>query len=258
MNQKIKPIESPLSAFNNILLDISDKLEMIYLGQKIGIDQNKNNTYDQRNLPKQINRNISFINQLLFETKSITICNCIKLVCEHNKLGVKFIGIFEDMDLIKITINNQKAIFEIFQYYLFLSSSIINKNTDHEISIMFVNSIYNQILDKTIDKNQLFMIPYKTKIKKLYDPDKTLDAIYNRFTYVIKFEIVSNSVLKYTILRCVSSELNESKSLDNIRFEDIESIKTGHIQMQNIQDFLVELFYYGEIQHSHEFSKNIA
>ena len=235
MNKNVngKLIESPLSAFNNLLLQISQKIENIYFPRKLKIEK------------------ISFINQLLFENNSITILNVIKLLYHKNKIGFQFIGIFsENMNLIKISLENQNELFEIFQNYLFIINSITN-NFDSDVSQKQVQSIFNQVNLRKICPNTMFIVPYKNKINHLYDNrknDKTLEKIFNRFSYIIKFNTIDKSTFKYKLCRVTSTILNESKSLENIRFEDIEILKDGCLTFDKLENFLIDLFYYGEIK----------
>ncbi len=225
-----KVMESPLSAFNNLLIQISDKIERIYI-------------------PDKKTKNILFINQLLFEEKSITICNCIKIMYENNEIGFRFYGLYINTEFIQISINNKKELFEIFQNYLYVISTI-TQNFDEDISQKQVQSIFDQVMDKKTNPNQMFLVPYKNKILRLYDnyePDNTLDKIFYRFSYVLKFYESDKASFKYSICRCLSTILNEAKSLENIRFEDIEIIKSDTVSIGKLKQFLIDLYYYGEI-----------
>jgi hypothetical protein len=225
-----KKIESPLSAFNNLLIQISDKIELIYF-------------------PKKKEKNISFINKLLFEEKSITIFGNIKIIFEKNEIGLKFCGFFTDTSLIKITLENQAELFQIFQNYLYIIDSL-TMNFDDSISQKHVESLFNQIKSGKVDSNQFFILPYKNKINHLYDSsknDKSLEKLFNRFSYVIKFNVENKQTFQYKFYRVLSTNLNESKSLENIRFEDIELLKENNVSFSKLQHFLVDLFYYGNL-----------
>jgi len=228
-----KTIESPLSAFNNLLLQISDKLEEIYLP-----NQKKCNS-----------KNIAFINLLLFEEKSITISGNIKLVYQNNEIGIKFTGTFNDMSFIQKTIDNQIELYQIFQNYLYIVDSM-STNLDNTISQKHVQSLFDQIISRKIDPNQYFILPYKNKINHLYDSsknDKTLEAIFNRYSYVIQFSTENSQTFQYKFCRVLSTNLNESNSIENIRFDEIELLKKDIISLSKLQHFLVELFYYGNL-----------
>lgn len=226
-SKTVKRIESPLSAFNNIMIDISKQLELIYLDES--------------------NKNINFINNLIFENNTITICGCVKVVYidKDKKFGLKFLGCYDsnNIDIVQKSITNIDKLFGILQYYMFMISTF-GGNIDLSVSQAFIDSIYESVLRK---ENKNYLIPFKNKIKHLYDKnDGTLDNLYNRFSYMITF-INNGNRIKYSLKRVLSSELNESKCLDNIRFEDCEVIVSNTIDSDNLQKFLIDLFYYGII-----------
>lgn len=225
-------IESPLSAFNNLLLQITEKIKNIYISNKT-----KTN-------------NIEFINDLLFEENSITIRNQVKFSYCNQNVGIQFIGLFQDLSIIQKTIDNEKTLLEIFQNYLYLIKSA-STNFDDNVSQKQIDSIYSQLKTGTIDSEQMFLLPYKRKINHLYDSsknDKTLENIFHRFAYVIKFNLENKTHFKYKICRVLSTILNESKSMENIRFEDIEILKENIVPLNKSCEFLKELYYYGEIK----------
>lgn len=226
-----KSVESPLSAFNNLLNQIAKKFEVIYIG-----DNSRGNV-----------RSLSFINQMLFDEKSITLFGKIKLIYQNNDFKFKFSGEYnvESLEIIQKTLDNSAELMQLFQQYLFIVSTI-NKNFDHTVSETYVKTISDAIKEHKAT-NQLFLVPHKAKIQHCYDSsDKTLDSIFNRYSYLIKFT-TTKTHFRYKLLRVLSSELNESKSLDNIRFEDIDVIKEDMLRLDGLDDFLVKLFYYGEI-----------
>ncbi len=227
-----KKIESPLSAFNNFLVQISDKLEKIYIPNKI-----------------EHTKDIVFINNLLFEEKSISICGRIKIIYENNEICFKFLGTFTDTHFVEITLLHKTELKQIFQNYLYIINSM-SENLDFSIAQIHVESIFNQIKHKKINPDQWFVLPYKQKINHLYDTsknDKTLEKIFNRFSYAVKFKVENSMTFQYKLYRVLSTELNESKSLENLRFEEIEILKENTISMNKLQQFLVDLFYYGDI-----------
>jgi hypothetical protein len=220
-----KKIESPLSAFNNILNQIVNKLLLLY-------DKKQND--------------VDFVNSLLFEENAITILGKIKIVYKQEKIGLKFLGIFDNYDLIHKTLKNELELKQIFQHYLFTISSLTN-NFDSSISQKYVDNIIEQVQKPDYDKNIYYVIPYKNKIKHLYDVnDKLFENLYTKYSYVLKLD--SNRLtFSYNLLRVLSTDLNESKSLENLRFEDIEVLKTDTLPINRLSNFLTDLFYYGEI-----------
>lgn len=232
ISYKGQKIESPLSAFNNLLLKISDDIQMIYLD----------------NCKEKSNK--LFINQLLFENTSITIFGCVKIYLKDENILFKFLGEFDTAKLILIqkTIKHEIQLKDIFSTYLFMVSNI-SKNFDDTISLKFIETIYSKVLklSKTKQDSELFLVPYKNKIKHLYDENEPLlESLYNRFTYLIKFS-TTNKIFNYKLVRVLSSELNESKSIDNLRFEDIEIIKENSLNLELLNSFLIQLYYYGEL-----------
>lgn len=226
-----KRIESPISAFNNILQQITKKLIKIYLPGK--------------DLSEEVT---SFTNNLVFGQNSITISNCIKLVLMQEKIGIQYLGIFTDMSMVSKTIDNQRSLKELFQNYIYMISTI-GDNYDDSVSQKHVETIFELIKSNRIDSNQLYILPYKNKIKHLYDAnDKVMEKLYNQYSYVIKFDCITKNHFSYKLMRVTSSILNEAKSLENIRFEDIETLKSESVAMRQLQQFLIDLFYYGDIK----------
>lgn len=228
-----KKIESPIVAFNNLLLQISEQIEEIYYPNKT----------------TKLSENVEFLNKLLFEEKSITIFGYIKLVYHNNNFGVKFNGVLDDFTKVQITIDNYSKLCQIFQNYLYIIQTT-SINLDPTISQNHVQSLFEQISNNQINTEQYFILPFKNKIKHLYDfekNDKTLETIFNRYSYVIKFAVENRQTFRYKFYRVLSSSLNESNSLENIRFEDIELLKKDIVSINKLQHFLVELFYYGNL-----------
>lgn len=222
-------VESPLSVFNNVINDITEKIEKIYIG----------NT-----------KSMSFRGKLLFEINSITIANKVKLISDGDNVSFKFCGSFEgkDMSLVKTTYENQDKLFGLFHQYLFVAGNI-SRNFDGSISANYVNSIIGDCLSTPICcSTKKFLIPYKVKIQHLYDScDGTVEKLYNRFSYVLCVYREDVSKFSCSIQRVLSSELSENKSLDNLRFEEIATIKKCKIAKKDLTRFMSELFFYGNV-----------
>ena len=237
-----KRIESPLSAFNNVINQLTEKLQAIYTDG----ESCKNFSY----LKKYANQN--FLSQLLFENKSITVFGCIKIMLVEEDIVFKFNGNFSSpkLDMIQKTIEHKYELKQIMQQYLYIVDSVSN-NYDASISHRYIESIYDSLMNessKNKNINQMFLVPYKNKIKHLYDcDDKCLEKLFNRYTYVIKFSRKSNSSFNYKLNRVLSSELDESKSIENIRFEDVETLREDTLPIEKLNNFLVNLYYYGEL-----------
>ena len=111
-------IESPLSAFNNFMIDISKEFDNIFYPNA-----------------KKTNQ-LLIKNQILFEDKTITLFNFIKIIYSNEKFVYQFCGLIDSHrgDLIKICLENQTKIFQIFQKYLFIYNDI-RSNYDETISL---------------------------------------------------------------------------------------------------------------------------
>ena len=224
-----KPIPSPISAFNNSLKIIVDKLMKIYSPE---------NT-----------KNLSFINSIIFDNKSINI-GTIKLFRDENGyLSFNFFGKYTPLNLhlLEKTLYNQNELEIILNNYLFLICNITG-NFDSSICEHYLNNLYLEIISNKIDNEKINLIPYKRKINHLYDnKDKTIDNLYNRYSYLIRFNRKSKMTFTYKIVRALSSELNQSKSIDNIRFVELDIIKENTVTIDKLKLFLTELYYYGNI-----------
>ena len=104
-----KRIESPLSAFNNIINQLTEKLQAIYTDG----ESCKNFSY----LKKYANHN--FLNQLLFENRSITVFGCIKIMLIDEDIVFKFNGNYSSpkLDMIAKTIEHKYELKQIMQQY---------------------------------------------------------------------------------------------------------------------------------------------
>lgn len=217
-------IDSPISAFNNILVKITSDIQKIYL-------------------PKEKDNQASFINKLIFRNDSIIILNKIEIKFIKNEFNFKFHGNFDINSLtnIQISFENKEKLEEILLFYLFTIRKITN-NLDFALQETFVKNIENEIL-RGVESQ--YIIPYDKKIGKLYD--KTLINIMNRYSYVLKASLKPDEKISYKLCRVESNNLSQSKSLENIRYENIEVIKEGLISNKNLAEFIHYLFYYGEI-----------
>lgn len=226
-----KTIESPVSNFNNLITKLSTELDNIY------------NPNHKGKLIKLLSDN-----QLIFDSNSILIYNFIRI--KKNCIGTYVFNFERDIDssqlhLIEITLENIPILFDILNRYLFVVNCV-TKNMDDSVSQKYIESIYNLVMSNqlTIDNN-CFLVPYKRKIRHLCDSDKTIENLYSKFEYIITFNKQMN--ISYSLMRVLSSDLNESKSIENIRYLEKETIKTGIINKDRFPNFLKELFYYGEL-----------
>lgn len=228
-------IESPLSNFNNLIYQLASELNQIYYSE------------EKSELILLLVRN-----ELIFDNKHILLFGFIKI--GMNKFGefcFRFSGDVNPkrMELVSKSLDNKQLLNNIYNKYIFLLTSATN-NYDDSVSQNYVETIYNELTDKNFFENQkeeikYYLIPYKSKIKHLFDTDKTLENLFTKFEYVICFD--KKTSYHYYIYRVLSSDLNQSKSIDNIRYLEKDCISNGTIQSQNLWQFLKQLFYYGTI-----------
>lgn len=228
----INKIDSPVSAFNNILLQINKEISNIY----------QTDVFKTQNC--------------IFFDDSMLLFGFIKFQKINNEIGFKFTGFITDNleKYVRITLDNSDKLRNIFNKYLFLLNDVQN-NFDKSVSIRYINTIIDDInsFDEKQLVNQYYLIPLKEKIFKNYDNfkeverDKTLEVILLKYSYLITFAINGPKQVKFTIFRVLSSDLDESKSLNNIRFLEKEIIKNGLIQKgKQLRIFLTKLLIYGE------------
>lgn len=234
---------SPISCFNNIQYQIYKNIFLI--------------------LYPEFDGNLSSImskGQILFLDNSIIILNLFKLeVHKGNDVRLKVLQPLNQSQL-KLLHNiylNWESLVSNFGQYLVMYNKIANGFDD--VPFILVDFIIRAIKEKNQEKlNNYFLVPYKNKIKTLYDvnglsndDNKSIrnicKNILERYEYLIKFSIKSNQKFSYILCRCLSSELDESKSIENIRFEDIDIIKKDSYLIRDCDEFVKQLFYYGEI-----------
>jgi hypothetical protein len=227
-------IDSPLSNFNNFILQIGNELNDIYYPDE-----------------KSAINTLLFKNQLLFENQSLLLFGFIKIYYKNGECVMRLFGEINPAKnkFLKITVDNFPKIILSLNKYLYMLSRI-TENFDTSVNQKYIDTIYETLVNTNIKKIQQtkdisFLIPFKNKIKHLFDSDSTLNNLFSRFEYIISFH--KKLSYQYTIYRVLSSDLDENKSLENIRYLEKESIKQGIIEPINLSNFLTQLFYYGEL-----------
>lgn len=225
-------IESPLTIFNNVINNITQNLERI-LYSKL----NKKDLL----LAKQ--------NNIIFNEKSIYLMNFIKIFHSNNELHLKIskqsLNI-DDLTIINNIHNNWDEINKIFLHYLLMYNSIAN-NYD-SIPDKFISNINNLLVTNKLNDSDFFLIPFKNKVSKLYDKNKSYhDKLYDRYNYIIKFKKDSSKTFSYKIYCILSNEVKESSGLKCLRFLESDVILDGTYKLTESKEFLNKLFQYGEI-----------
>lgn len=217
-------IESPISAFNNIIYQFIVELNEIFEIESSDINNQKTSNF-------------------IFDNNSIIFFERIKVFYLNNKMQLMLLTPIHEkkMYILRTITNRFSDIANILYRYLYMLNSITN-NYDLSISNGYINSIISDIKNKTY-KDKYYSIPYKNKIFNEVETDKTVENLYNKFTYLLEFNNIDGN-LQYNIVRCLSSDLDESKSIHNIKFLEKEKIANGIVS--DIRKFLIKLMRYGE------------
>ena len=223
MEEIYQQIESPLASFNNFILTISEQLSEIY----------------EYNLAKN--------NDIIFDNDSINLFGYIKFQKDKNnkiQLYIKKAISSNNLNIIEKTISNYTKLCSIFYRYLFIFNDISN-NFDSSITTEYINSILKDIETNNFE-NKLYFIPFRYKIANEIKDNETLKNLYNKFSYGLQIK-KSLKNYNYNIIRLISSDLDESKCIANIRPLEIDNIITGYIKKDNIVEFFKNLMFYGKI-----------
>lgn len=235
-----KEIESPLSVFNNIQLQIASTLsEIFYPGMNKKVIQ------------------LLAKNQLIFRDKSIMIMGKFKL--QQGSDGFMELNILctkprmQELEYLSQIYKNYEHVTAAFNQYIIMYNRICSnyQEVPYELINTIMKGIHNQ---DSVILDRYYLLPFKEKFNRLMLEDKKYDKdteelllnIYGRYDFCIKFSLVKG-FLNYKIYRLLSSLMNENKSLENIRFEDVEIIKSDNIQIQRANEFVYQLFNYSEI-----------
>ena len=232
MQQKsFREIESPLSAFNNFQIDISDKLNHIIYG---------NTKLNQLTLKSE----------LIFNADSIIIMGFCKLFDDRNVMKMQMLKPLdkEQLEIVAALESNFQTVETCYYQYIQLYNRIAKGYNDvpNKLLVDIINMIeqpkYAVILESTS-----FLIPFKTKMGARVEKNLMvfMDKFYSRFEYVIKFKQDSKTLFSYFIYKVLSSDLNENKSLENIRFLEYDLMKSGSVKIEDAENFIKNLFCYG-------------
>lgn len=219
-----KRVESPMAAFNNFMIDLGKELQDIYKYDVFGT------------------------NNCMFEDESILLFGFVKLMRVNNIMGIKFNDVITDDNykIVERTLSSKNELSSIFFNYLFILNDI-RHNYDDSISSKYVENIIKEIRETDKFEDKIYLVPYKNKIFRNYDKiDPSLEKLFTRYTYVLNVRNNGPIQYRWKLIRLLSSELNESYSIENIRPLEKEIIREGLIQKENIYQFMVKLMYYGD------------
>lgn len=217
-------IESPLASFNNFIVTLCEQLSEIY------------------------NCDLTKTSNIIFDNDSINLFGYVKItkdVADELKICFKQPLNTKTFDIIKTTVENFSKINFIFFRYMFILNDI-SKNYDSTVSLNYIKSIITDLKNNNFE-DKLYFIPFRHKIANDIEDNHTLENLYNKFSYGISFSESTNKSLKYSITRLISSDLDESKCIANIRPLEIDKIVTGYVLNENIENFLKQLMIYGNL-----------
>jgi hypothetical protein len=230
-------IKSPLNNYHNIILKISNQINEIFDPKFINLSYKSDIEKAKRN-------KLLIGNHLIFTNDSISLFSIIEIK-NFDKDIILYIkdGIINDDNtrIIKLAIDNFNKLKMLFTEYYYVIQVIMN-TYDTSISYDIVNTIYNTLVTTKSLKEINFLLPYKEKISNL---DKTLVNLYSKFEYIISFIYKTNNYFNYAIKRVLSSELSVINNLDNLNYLEKETIKEGNININELEEFLKNIYFYG-------------
>jgi hypothetical protein len=235
MHKEFREIESPLSAFNNFQLHISDRLNDVVYGQ-----------YSRIKAPNQL----TMKSELIFNSDYIILMGFMRLYNDRNIMKIKVLKEVssEELEILTAIKRNflqvETLLFQYIQMYNRIAAGY------NDVPNGLLNNIVNMIEHQKYHDILLtssFLIPYKSKVgAKLEGNDMIfMEKLYNRYEYVLRFQPDTKNQFIYTIQRVLSSDLNENKSLENVRFVENDVMHRSTVRIDDAERFVINLFCYG-------------
>lgn len=231
-----KKIDSPLSAFNNITNEIVKEISDIFYN-KISKDFTK----------KHKGNLLAAESQIMFVDESVYMLNMIKLTYDYKDNDI-IVSILprqlkrNDLRYVNILYENFDRISILFYRYIQMYN-LIAKNFDAVPNALVLDIIHN-IKSKKFDRT--FLLPFKNKLTKI--DNLLLSDKYDKFELIIQFcDYPKSEKFKYNIWKCLSSDLDENLNIENLRYIEKELIRSGEIFLINIEEFVKQLFHYGNL-----------
>lgn len=244
----VKAIESPISTFNTLISDISRTLSEIIFSST----QSKNSLQAVSKKTKiyvdkaEVIDKLSIDSQIFFIDDSIVILGIFKLHLVANKMILKVIkpGLgFDELSIMSAIHKNYDLVSQQFFRYIMIYNRI-SKNFD-DVPMQMMKDICNLIYTHKFDDKSIFLLPFKNKLSRL-DIENDWD-FYDKYELMIKFSHQSKNAFKYQIIKCVVSKNVNNTNLESLRYEEIDYLKSGQIHYSNTEEFIKQLFCYGEI-----------
>lgn len=222
----MKEIESPLVCFNNIISNLTSKIENIYFGSK----QN----------------NMEFIKSIIFQNTSIVIGNFVKLQqvpidnSDFTRFEFSFLGklTYEDTEMVTLTINKLNELESVLNYYCMVIKQLDNPDTS--VSDQYLNQLRHQILCG--NANDLpFLLPVANKLAANIGK-----KILSHHSFFVKFNKDKNKI-RYSVIKTEALANPEITVDGKYMFNDIDVLVNGVMDSSELTNFLFQLFYYGRI-----------
>lgn len=211
-------IETPLYSFNNIILKIVRDFEKEF--------------------------NISNLSEcIIFNNDSMSLFGWVNIF-NHN--GIIKLQINKDLDSRDFTIVNliySKYEFVVRQFSIYLMMyNRIAKECD-EVPFQLVENVINDVTSKKFHDKK-YLLPFKDKLSEL---DKELN-IYNKYELFLSFHKTTYpNILNVRVKKYMSSDLDESVSINNLKYLDVDTIFEKHVNMVDMTTFIKNLYFYGKI-----------
>lgn len=231
-----KTINSPLSAFNNITNEISSEISNIFF-------RGLNKDY----MTKTGGNILAVESQIIFLDESIYILGIFKLTYNdkaNEKVTIKILNPNlkpQDLKYLNILYENFGKITTLFFRYIQMYN-IIAKNCD-DIPSSLIIEIVNNISNKKFGDYHL--LPFKNKISKLQQ--NLLSNKLDKYEFFVQFSHHTRNKFKFNIWQCLSSDLDQNVSINNIRFLEKELLTSGYVDYIDAETFVKQLFHYGNL-----------
>ena len=178
-----------------------------------------------------------------------------KLYLHDNNMLVKVIkpGLnWEELSILSAIYNNYDLITQQFFRYIMMFNRI-TKNFD-DVPMELINQIVKTIKAKKTTTCS-YLLPFKNKLTK-NDVETNWD-LYKNYEFLITFKLdKSRNRFGYSIIKVLSDEVKTSNTLEQIRYVEKDVIKSDTINFLDTEEFIKNLFCYGEIIKSTSLHKN--
>lgn len=250
------PIEPPISAFNNIIADITQIISDVIFKRNFN-NQSELRMFTALNHGHNLTNlyNLAKEDKIFFVDDSIIILGFFKLYLHDNNMLVKVIkpGLnWEELSILSAIYNNYDLITQQFFRYIMMFNRI-TKNFD-DVPMELINQIIKTIKSKNTT-NCSYLLPFKNKLTK-NDVETNWD-LYKKYEFLITFKLdKSRNRFGYSIIKVLSDEVKMSNSLEQIRYVEKDVIKSDTINFADTEEFITQLFCYGNITKSTSLHKN--